>query len=359
MSEHRAEAHSLALSDPDGIAPLLERFLRGCESLTALEFYYRLERVTPLLEFHTMLRTGSQNRSANGLQQSYGDHNRLLMLGLDKLVAGDAEWYRTRVDATGHVTDDELSSCLDRAATLDLRPEIALALWLAAALHDCGILCGGAPYVDVEDGVVLSRDLVEALCPAGMRDLTYFVLRHHDYIKDAHLGEVPVSLIADALDELDAALRSIAVAALGLVQVAGAASLGDGRLGAFRIAIFRSCLDGSALDDRSRLTRLSRLLHRGRPTTSQGRDVASALLDSLGPQDREKIERLLENTSVHGWHRAITERDAQEQVSLLLAIADAAHAEVEADHVVLVDDGEPPRRAVALSGARILALDCS
>ena len=55
--------------------------------LTGLELYYALERSTPLLQFHAILRDGPQNRDGSGLQQSYGDHNRLLMLGLDKLLA--------------------------------------------------------------------------------------------------------------------------------------------------------------------------------------------------------------------------------------------------------------------------------
>jgi hypothetical protein len=53
--------------------------------LSGLQFYYFLEAATPLLEFHTMLRRGLQNRMRSVLAQPYGDQNRLLLLGLDRL----------------------------------------------------------------------------------------------------------------------------------------------------------------------------------------------------------------------------------------------------------------------------------
>ena len=105
-----------------------------------------------------------------------------------------------------------------------------MALWLAAALHDCGMLCGRGAYVDVEDGIVLSRDLIDVLCPGPLRDLALCVLHHHDYIKGVFLGEVPAATVADDIEALVPALQPVAMAGLGLVQVAGAASLGEGRL---------------------------------------------------------------------------------------------------------------------------------
>jgi hypothetical protein len=64
--------------------------------------------VTPLLGYHTILRDGPRNRSRDGLQQSYGDHNRLLMLGLDRLLAGDVEWYEDRLDPESPPDHDAL-----------------------------------------------------------------------------------------------------------------------------------------------------------------------------------------------------------------------------------------------------------
>ena len=78
------------------------------------------------------------------------------------------------------------------------------------------------------------------------------LIRHHDYIKDVFLGEVPAAAVAQELETLDETLRRTVLAALGLVQIAGAASLGVGRLTAFRVRVFHRCLDGTALDDRSR-----------------------------------------------------------------------------------------------------------
>lgn len=71
--------------EPRSLPTLLEDldcFERGRRPLSGLQLYYFLEAATPLLEFHTMLRPGPQNRMRSVLAQSYGDHNRLLLLGL-------------------------------------------------------------------------------------------------------------------------------------------------------------------------------------------------------------------------------------------------------------------------------------
>src|SRR5262245_30391417 len=141
------------------VRPTVEAFCRGDTTLSGLALYYELERATPLLEFHTMLRDGPRNLDANGLQQSYGDHNRLLMLGLDKLLHGDLEWYRRRVDADDPPTDADLAEVVDTASRVNISRDALVALWLAGALHDCGMLAGRGPAVDVEDGVVLASEI--------------------------------------------------------------------------------------------------------------------------------------------------------------------------------------------------------
>jgi hypothetical protein len=218
------------LDDPVPLRRAIDAYLDGSAELTGLDLYYELERTTSLLTFHTMLRTGPRNRARSGLQQSYGDHNRLLMLALDRLVAGDLEWFRARIDADDPVDDDALTRCLERVVALRVPRDQLVALWLGAALHDCGMLCGRGASVDVEDGVVLSRPLIDAVCPEPVRDLARFVLHHHDYIKDVFRGEVPAALVAGEHDALPAELRPVGLAGLGLVQVAGSASLGEGRL---------------------------------------------------------------------------------------------------------------------------------
>src|SRR5437879_6229503 len=79
----------IAIGEHDKLTTMVDGFLRRARSLTGLELYYEIERATPLMGFHAMIRKGPQNRMRSGLQQSYGDHNRLLMLALDKLVARD------------------------------------------------------------------------------------------------------------------------------------------------------------------------------------------------------------------------------------------------------------------------------
>lgn len=332
----------ISLDDPQPVRARIDSYLAGEAELTGLELYYELERSTSLLSFHTMLRDGPRNRARSGLQQSYGDHNRLLMLGLDMLVAGDFDWYRARIDPTDPVGDDALARCFDAVAALGLSREALVALWLAAALHDCGMLCGHGAYVDVEDGVVLSRPIIEGLCPAPLVDLATFVLHHHDYIKGVFLGEVPAALVADDLAALPPEQRAVALAGLGCVQVAGAASLGDGRLGGLRFEIFGRCLDGTALDDRSTSTRLARLLG----TSATPDPIAAPVPD-----------RFLETTAVHAWQRATGDLPTGDRAARLADVA-AAWAASGADHVVFADSAHAGTGVeTTLSGVTVLVVD--
>jgi hypothetical protein len=336
----------IRIAEGDAIHAVVDAFRRGHRNLTGLELYYALERSTPLVEFHTYLRDGPQNRDANGLQQSYGDHNRLLMLGLDELLAGDVDWYRQRVDPEDGVTDAALTELLDTAASLDLSRDTLVAVWPAGALHDCGMLAGRGAAVDVEDGVAIGREVVEALCPRELRELACFVLRHHDYIKDVFLGEVPAVSVSHELEQLDATLRATALTALGLVQVAGAASLGLGRLTPFRVRIFRRCVDGSALDDQSRSTRLARLL-----APDPERRVEPVGVDAA------PIEPLLERVAVHRWHRVFADAGREQRLEKLEEI-NARWAAEEADRVVVLgpDLAAPGRVDTARNGSRVLSI---
>jgi len=341
----------IALADPQPLRRTIGAYLDGRAELTGLELYYELERSTSLLTFHTMLREGVRNRSGSGLQQSYGEHNRLLMLGLDRLVAGDLDWYRGRIDPDDPIGDDALLRCFRAVDALDLSRDMLVALWLAAALHDCGMLCGRGAHVDVEDGVVLSRPILDALCPEELRELATFVLHHHDYIKGVFLGEVPAGLVAHELATLPDGQRPLALAALGFVQVAGAASLGEGRLGSLRVEIFDRCVDGTALDDRSVTTRLARVL------ASSG----------APPRHDGTLERFLEQGSVHGWHRVVVDLTPEDRVSLLREIAELWSASGAA-HVVFADgfapwsanpelDGVRARVETPMSGTSVLVID--
>src|SRR5439155_12437965 len=152
------------------------------------------------------------------------------------------------------------------------------------------------------------------------------------------LGEVPVGFVADELDRLDAELRSVALAALGMVQIAGSASLGEGRLGSFRMDIFRSCVEGVALDNRSKTTRLARLLAPAQHFAEPPSDDARASVAALGPDHRNRLDGFLESTPLHGWHRVVADVDRHDRLPILLDIVECWSAS-PADHVVLESDG--------------------
>jgi hypothetical protein len=360
------ETIAITVDDPDAVAATIEEFRSGSRALTGLELYYELERATPLLGFHLMLRQGPQNRTNSGLQQSYGDHNRLLMLAIDKLLDGDLDWYRSRLDEVGAVGDEELLTCFEAVDALQLTPDLVLALWLGGALHDCGMLLGRGSHVDVEDGVTLSRDVVRTFVPDGLHEFTYFVIRHHDYIKGVFLGEVPAGFIAHDLGRLAPELRRVALAALGVVQVAGAASLGDGRLGAFRLGIFRRCAAGDALAQPSATTRLGRLLEAVPDAAEPPAADAAARLAALDEHGSAEVERFLDGTPLHGWHRIADGLDRDDRMRLLVDLVGLWLAS-PAEHVVLettdgwahpVDLRSPAvtRTVTALNGSRLLMI---
>jgi hypothetical protein len=301
----------------------------GDEDLSGLGLYYLLERATSLRELHLLLRDGPRNRTRSGLQQSYGDHNRLLLHGLDRLLAGDLDWYRERSEAD--VADDDLKAAVAQAAALGLPPDALVALWLGAALHDCGLLAGGAPSIDVEDAAATGTPLLDEWCPPEYRDLAVFAVRNHDYVKDLFLGEVPASMLAADMAALPEDQRATAVAALGLIQVAGAASLGEGRLTAFRLAIFSRCLDGTVLQGHSAATRLARLVAPGLETVDPP-DVATS------PPEPE-LAAFLDAAPCHRWHRVWAGSDGAgappaAKVAVLHRLA-ALWRENAVDHVVL------------------------
>lgn len=362
----------LVITDAEQIDAVVAGYRADPQSLAGgLDLYYALERTTSLLEFHTMLRLGARNRTVDGMQQSYGDHNRLLMWALDRLLAGDVAWLRAHVTAGETIDEESLRSCAATAAALELGCDERLALWLGAALHDCGMLRSPDAHIDVEDGLVIARALLDRYCPTVTRAVATFALRHHDYIKDACLGEAPVGFIAADLERVDEALRPLALAALGLIQVAGAASLGQGRLSNFRLDIFHACVAGTALDDGSRELRLARLLAPAPDAGSAGNttpSVADARVarECLDADARSELDDLLDNVFVHGWHPFVRSAPPAERVRTLATLA-RHNREWGADHLVIDDslrnpgDGRlPPRPATvrhdSLSGRVVVTV---
>jgi hypothetical protein len=307
----------------------IDRFARADDGLSGGEVYDLLEQSTMLRELQTKLREGSRNRTRSGAQQTYADHNRLLLLGLDRLVDGDLAWYRQRLVDPADVDDDRLTKCFAAVRALRLTAEMRAVIWLAAALHDCGMLADGGTSIDVEDGVALASDVLDRVCPPHLRGLATFAVRHHDYIKDVFRGEITTALVARDLADLEPALQPAALAILGMIQVAGAASLGEGRLSRFRLDIFDRCASGGALDDETALTRLARLL--------SAEDAVAPTVDEATAERVEPLRPFLDRAQLHGWHRtwdATRESDAELRFRALAVLA-TCWADGGVDHMLL------------------------
>jgi hypothetical protein len=151
-----------------------------------------------------------------------------------------------------------------------------------------------------------------------------FAIRNHDFIPPA--------------------LRPTALASRGMIQVAGAASLGEGRLSRARIEICRRCFDGTVVADLSVETRLARLLaDDGFAISEPSRQAASTWLEGLEPEVRERVVSFLDTVLLHGWHRV---RDTAGEAArtagilegLLYGIAECwARESPRPEHVVLED----------------------
>lgn len=167
-----------------------------------------------------------------------------------------------------------------------------------------------------------------------------------------------------------------------MIQVAGAASLGEGRLSRTRLEICRQCFDGTAVADLSVETRLARLLaDDGLDVRERSRQAATAWIDKLEPDAREQVVSLLDAVLLHGWQRMRTivreahgALDSQPRLqSLLQALAACwARESPRPEHVVLGERmGErlrqrragslewlsPRERMSLLNGTRALVLE--
>ena len=355
-----------------GVKARIDRFLAGTEDLTGLGLYGLLEQCTPLLRFHTIMRAGNRNRQRNGLQQSYGDHNRLLLLGLDMLEEGNLDWYLSRIERPGEVSTADIEECLALVRGLRLGREARVSLWLGAALHDYGILAAREGDLDVENAVPLGAPILDTLCGAPFRGLVEFAIRNHDFIKNIFSGAVPVSFIARQVGALAPALRGPALASLGMIQVAGAASLGEGRLSQTRIEICRRCFDDRALADSSVETRLARLVSgEAMDVPAASRENAATWIERPAAESTGHVVRFLESVLLHGWERTRTMvcgmagplAAADALRSVLRAVADRWAADCpDHEHIVFADGLEEGLRTLLAeadwsSGCKHVALD--
>ncbi len=331
---------------------LVNKYISGLETWTALDFFLALERFTPLMFFHLLPRKGSRNRLRNGLQQSYGDHNRLLALAIDRLASGDLAWFEQR--STGPVAN--LRQCLQLYSKLNLSRSDQSLIWLAASLHDYGKLANREYGLDAEDGLFLVGRLLEALCDPAEQAIVAFGIRNHDLIEYVLNGETPVQFISQQMLALDGHSTGLAKSMLGIIQLAGAASLGEGRVTERKTEIFCDCLDGSILSDTSLEGRLTRLIRgeRRRVTTTE-RDSAGELISSLPRRESTVLKQFLASVVLRGWSPALTIQDSVEKLLRLAQVWD--HEQGGCEFLVIdKTHGKDIARLNLLNGTRVIVM---
>lgn len=281
----------------------LDAFVAGREPLSAIEFYAVVEAATPLLLFHTLPRSGDRNRLHCGLQQSYGDHTRILLLGFDAFDQRDLPWLLTRrwgkpTDATPAM----LAACIDAYHALGFTPADKAVAWVAASLHDYGKLHRRGFGLDAEDAEPLARPLLERLCDPALLEPIVFAIRNHDLIEHVVTGATSAAFIADQLDALPAPMRPKAVGMLAMIQLVGAASLGEGRITARKIEIFNACLDRSIIGDATAQARLGRMLEGEQVVADEGATRRAAAVLAAQPESRRTpIVAMLDKALLHDW----------------------------------------------------------
>ncbi len=295
--------------DLDGLLAVQDkicRFMAGQDRLTGLQLYYNLELCTPLLLLNIILRKGSRNKYSNGLQQTYGDHTKLLLFGIDMLDsesdAASIDWYCRRRPSAGSVGIAEVSEVVAKYHSICFSRADKIALWLASALHDYGKLYRHGYGLDADDAVALCLPILDRLVDPTDRPLVEFCIRNHDYIEHLPAGETPVSFISDQLACMPSNRRRTALACLGLIQLAGAASLGEGRLTAWKTKIFELLVDGTLIDEASTTYRLARLLFGDQFfVDEEKRGFANERLESLDQDERGIVEEFLSKVVLHEW----------------------------------------------------------
>lgn len=309
--------------DPEGLSRLkvlVDQFVAGERELTAMDFYLELEQASCLILFHTLPRRGERNKHANGLQQTYGDHIRLMMLGFDMFDQSNLDWLMERRWQKPVTIDrDELKESMDRYHALNLSPSEKVALWITSALHDYGKIFRRGYGLDAEDAAPLCEEIVAALAPDGMSELIHYGIRNHDLIEYTVTGDTPSSFILDPLKDLPEAVQSRALPMLALIQHIGAASLGEGRLSKAKFDIYNACFDGTIVADSSIETRLGRMLFGGLAVPEpSATSKAGEILGRLDDAERGALSEMLEDTVLLGWEAVreqILEQEADEDAA--------------------------------------------
>lgn len=324
----------------------------GRAPLTALRVHYKLEKSTPLLLLHLILRKGRRNRHDNGLQQTYGDHTRLLLLGIDMLDGRDTGWYLTRLAAAEGLGEADIDAAIARYHAFPMSAMDRVVLWLAASMHDYGKLYWRGEGLDADDALHLCQPILDEIVDPGTHGVLAFCIRNHDYIEHVLNGQVPVPFITRQRDELPADARGFALRCLGIIQLAGAASLGEGRLTRKKMGIYLALMDGSLVEDASPACRLARLLSGERLVVEEpARERARDLLAGLDESERRTVDDFLGHATLIGWPRvreellaAEAEEDAVRTAweAIRQAAATWEHAGADCQHVVLESGATGP-----------------
>lgn len=325
--QHRADQIRNA-RDPQALAQLREnlgQYVAGKVELRAVDFYYRLERCTPLMLFHMFPRKGQRNQHRNGLQQSYGDHIRLLMYGFDVMDNGDLDWLmQRRWEAPIDVDEQDLKDCIQAYGQLSLSRADKASMWIAGALHDYGKIHRRGFGLDAEDAEPLCNILLDELCDPSLHDFIAFGIRNHDLIEYVVTGETPTSFIARAVEDLPQTVRRLAMPLLGIIQLTGAASLGEGRITRTKVEIYNRCLDGEIIADQSVEARLGRLFYGDQVVVdTEAREKIPAILERLSPAEQELLWGFLGNVVLHDW------------VDLRAAVLDGQSATAQAEETLI------------------------
>jgi hypothetical protein len=227
-------------------------YVAGDRPLSGLAVCRGLEQSTPLLLLNLIIRNGARNRLGTGLQQTYADHTRMLAYAIDQLLAGETAWLCGRIWPSSGVSETDVARCVARAAKLEIDRRQRFGLWLAASLHDYGKLYGRRNGLDPEDGVAMVAPLLSRIEPVDdLTDLILFAVRNHDVIESVTTGSTPAAFIGEQLRRLPPSQHELAMAFLGIIQFAGAASLGMGRIVPSKVEIFEQCLSGEIIADES------------------------------------------------------------------------------------------------------------
>ena len=350
--QHRANQIRNA-HDPQALAQLrttLDQYVAGDIDLRAVDFYYRLERCTPLMLFHMFPRKGQRNQHRNGLQQSYGDHIRLLMYGFDVMDNADLDWLlQRRWESPVDVDEKDLKDCIGAYNQLNLSRTDRASMWIAGALHDYGKIHRRGFGLDAEDAEPLCNVLLDELCDPALHDFIVFGIRNHDLIEYVVTGETPTSFIARAVEELPQTTRRLAMPLLGIIQLTGAASLGEGRITRTKVDIYNNCLDSEIIADQSVEARLGRLFYGSQGVIdAEAREKVPAIFERLSPAERELLWGFLGNVVLHDWvdlreailvGRPATPQSENTMVKSLIAAARLWEAQFSDHTHVVFDNG--------------------